>query len=84
MRTAIGIFAIDRVAVIEPTLLDAYEAGQPLGKKLAAVRRMLDIRARAQGRGLPAGRLGRKGTGRRMTAHDLMQVYQREAEKQRS
>lgn len=64
-------------------LLDAYEAGQLRGKKLAAVRRMLDIRMRAQGKGLPAGRLGRKGTGRRMTAHDLMQVYQREAEKQR-
>ncbi|MCJ9719902.1 ParB N-terminal domain-containing protein [Agrobacterium sp. SHOUNA12C] len=64
-------------------LLDAYEAGQLRGKKLAAVRRMLDIRMRAQGKGLPAGRLGRKGTWRRMTAHDLMQVYQREAEKQR-
>lgn len=64
-------------------LLDAYEAGQLRGKKLAAVRRMLDIRMRAQGKGLPAGRLGRKGTGRRLTAHDLMQVYQREAEKQR-
>lgn len=64
-------------------LLDAYEAGQLRGKKLAAVRRMLDMRMRAQGRGLPAGRLGRKGTGRRLTAHDLMQVYQREAEKQR-
>lgn len=64
-------------------LLDAYEAGQLRGKKLAAVRRMLDLRMRAQGKGLPAGRLGRKGTGRRMTAHDLMQVYQREAEKQR-
>ena len=64
-------------------LLDAYEAGHLRGKKLAAVRRMLDIRMRAQGKGMPAGRLGRKGTGRRMTAHDLMQVYQREAEKQR-
>ncbi|NTF59464.1 ParB N-terminal domain-containing protein [Agrobacterium rhizogenes] len=64
-------------------LLDAYEAGQLRGKKLAAVRRMLDIRMRAQGKSLPAGRLGRKGTWRRMTAHDLMQVYQREAEKQR-
>ena len=64
-------------------LLDAYETGKLRGKKLAAVRRMLDMRMRAQGKGLPAGRLGRKGTGRRMTANDLMQVYQREAEKQR-
>ena len=64
-------------------LLDAYEAGKLKGKKLAAVRRMLDMRMRAQGKGLPAGRLGRKGSSHRMTANDLMQVYQREAEKQR-
>lgn len=66
-------------------LLDAYETGKLRGKKLAAVRRLLDMRMRSQRKGsLPAGRLGRKGTGvRRMTAADLMQVYQREAEKQR-
>ncbi|WP_439397070.1 plasmid partitioning protein RepB C-terminal domain-containing protein [Bradyrhizobium sp. PMVTL-01] len=64
-------------------LLDAYETGQLRGKKLAAVRRMLDMRLRTQGKGLPAGRLGRKTSSRRMTASDLMQVYQREAEKQR-
>ncbi|WP_313607820.1 plasmid partitioning protein RepB C-terminal domain-containing protein [Rhizobium sp.] len=64
-------------------LLDAYEAGQLRGKKLAAVRRLLDVRMRAQGKGMQQGRFGRKATGKRMTAHDLMQVYQREAEKQR-
>ena len=64
-------------------LLDAYETGKLRGKKLAAARRMLDMRMRAQGKGLPSGRLGSKGSGRRMTANDLMQVYQREAEKQR-
>lgn len=64
-------------------LLDAYETGKLRGKKLAAARRMLDMRMRAQGKGLPSGRLGRKGSERRMTANDLMQVYQREAEKQR-
>lgn len=64
-------------------LLDAYETGKLRGKKLAAVRRILDMRMRTQGKGLPAGRLGRKGHSRRMTANDLMQVYQREAEKQR-
>lgn len=64
-------------------LLDAYETGKLRGKKLAAVRRMLDMRMRAQGKGLPIGRLGRKTSSRRMTAADLMQVYQREAEKQR-
>ena len=67
-------------------LLDAYETGQLRGKKLAAVRRLLDMRMRSQRKGgLPVGRLGRKGGAgaRRMTATDLMQVYQREAEKQR-
>lgn len=62
-------------------LLDAYETGALRGKKLAAVRRMLDRRMRTQS--MPAVRLGRKGTGRHLTANDLMQVYQREAEKQR-
>lgn len=64
-------------------LLDAYETGKLRGKRLASARRILDMRLRAQGKGLPSGRLGRKGSGRRMTANDLMQVYQREAEKQR-
>lgn len=66
-------------------LLDAYETGKLRGKKLAAVRRMLDMRMRAQGKGLPSGRLGKRGGAptRRMTANELMQVYQREAEKQR-
>lgn len=65
-------------------LLDAYETGKLRGKKLAAVRRMLDLRMRSNGKSMPAGKLGRKGTGvRRMTASDLMQIYQREAEKQR-
>ncbi|WP_319797715.1 plasmid partitioning protein RepB C-terminal domain-containing protein [Nitrobacter sp.] len=65
-------------------LLDAYETGQLRGKKLAAVRRMLDMRMQSQRKGgLPTGRLGRKTSSRRMTAADLIQVYQREAEKQR-
>jgi ParB family chromosome partitioning protein len=65
-------------------LLDAYETGKLRGKKLAAVRRMLEMRMQSQRKGaLPTGRLGRKTNSRRMTAADLMQVYQREAEKQR-
>lgn len=65
-------------------LLDAYETGKLRGKKLAAVRRLLDMRMQSQRKGgLPSGRRGRKGSSRRMTASDLMQVYQREAEKQR-
>lgn len=65
-------------------LLDAYETGQLRGKKLAAVRRMLDMRMQSQRKGaLPVARLGRKGSSHRLTANELMQVYQREAEKQR-
>lgn len=65
-------------------LLDAYETGKLRGKKLAAVRRMLDMRMRSQRKGLlPTGRLGRKASSRRLTAADLMEIYQREAEKQR-
>ncbi|WP_338149367.1 plasmid partitioning protein RepB C-terminal domain-containing protein [Aureimonas altamirensis] len=65
-------------------LLDAYETGKLRGKKLAAVRRMLEMRMQSQRKGaLPTGRLGRKANSKRMTAADLMQVYQREAEKQR-
>lgn len=64
-------------------LLDAYETGQLRGKKLAAVRRLLDLRMRGRNRGMPASPLGRRATNRRLTAQDLMQVYQREAEKQR-
>ncbi|OUJ14253.1 plasmid partitioning protein RepB C-terminal domain-containing protein [Acetobacter sp. DsW_063] len=64
-------------------LLDAYETGKLRGKKLAAVRRMLEMRLHSQRKSLPTGRLGRKTSSRRMTAADLMQVYQREAERQR-
>lgn len=64
-------------------LLDAYETGKLRGKKLAAVRRMLDRRMRGLGQGLPQGRLGRKASSRRLTANDLLRVYQREAQKQR-
>jgi len=64
-------------------LLDAYESGKLRGKKLASVRRLLDLRLRGQNKKLPPGRLGRRESGRRLTANDLMEIYQREAEKQR-
>lgn len=64
-------------------LLDAYETGKLRGKKLAAVRRLLDLRMRGRNQSMSAGRLGRKSSNRKLTANDLMQVYQREAEKQR-
>lgn len=64
-------------------LLDAYETGKLRGKKLASVRRLLELRMRGRNRSIPAGKLGRKSSNRKLTAADLMQVYQREAEKQR-
>lgn len=64
-------------------LLDAYEKGDLRGKKLAAVRRLLDARIAGQAKGLPPGRFGRKRTGRRLTPNELMEIYQREADKQR-
>lgn len=64
-------------------LLEAYETGKLRGKKLASVRRLLDLRMRGRSKSLSAGKFGRKGSTRKLTASDLMQVYQREAEKQR-
>jgi ParB family chromosome partitioning protein len=64
-------------------LLEAYETGKLRGKKLASVRRLLDLRMRGRSKSITAGKFGRKGSTRKLTASDLMQVYQREAEKQR-
>lgn len=64
-------------------LLEAYEAGKLKGKKLASVRRLLDLRLRSRNKDIPASRMGPRAGNRRITANDLMQVYQREAEKQR-
>lgn len=64
-------------------LIDAYESGQLRGKKLGAVRRMLDQRMKRNGRAAAVHGLGRRNANRRMTSTDLMQIYQREAEKQR-
>lgn len=64
-------------------LLDAYEKGDLRGKKLTAVRRLLEARLEAHNKGVAHGRLGRKRSSRRLTASQLMEIYQREAEKQR-
>jgi ParB family chromosome partitioning protein len=63
-------------------LLEAYEAGKLKGKKLGVVRRMLDQRLRRR-KTVPDSGLGRKPTRRRITATELMRLYQREADKQR-
>jgi ParB family chromosome partitioning protein len=64
-------------------LLEAYETGNLRGKKLAAVRRLLDLRMRRRTQSMHLARLGRRNAGRRLTPGDLMEIYQREAEKQR-
>lgn len=63
-------------------LIEAYESGKIRGKKLAAVRRLLDLRLR-KAKGVKDGGLGRPSHSKRLTADDLLRVYQREADKQR-
>lgn len=63
-------------------LIDAYAAGKIKGKKLAIIRRMLDLRLKGKKEVTDNG-FGRKNPPRKITAADLMRVYQREAEKQR-
>jgi ParB family chromosome partitioning protein len=64
-------------------LLDAYEKGDLRGKKLTAVRKLLEARLEANSKGVPDSRLGRKRSSKRISASQLMEIYQREAEKQR-
>ena len=63
-------------------LLEAYESGKLKGKKLGAVRRLLDARMRRH-RALGTQSLGRKSPSRRLSPADLMRMYQTEAEKHR-
>lgn len=63
-------------------LMEAYESGKIRGKKLAAVRRLLDLRLRNK-KGVKDEGLGRRSHSKRLTADDLLRVYQREADKQR-
>jgi ParB family chromosome partitioning protein len=66
---------------IQELLTDAYTAGQLRGKKLAAVRRMLELRKK-QGRG--HAERAAPGTARKRTRmKDLNRLYQTEADKHR-
>lgn len=67
---------------IQTILIEAYESGKIRGKKVAAVRRLLDLRLR-QKKGAKDKGLGRRSPSKRLTADDLLRVYQREADKQR-
>ena len=63
-------------------LMEAYESGKIRGKKLGAIRRLLDRRLRSK-KGVKDKGLGRHSYTKRPTADDLLRVYQREADKQR-
>jgi ParB family chromosome partitioning protein len=63
-------------------LMEAYESGKIRGKKLGAIRRLLDRRLRSK-KGVKDKGLGRHSYAKRPTADDLLRVYQREADKQR-
>ena len=67
---------------IQNLLLDAYQEGKVKGKKLTAIRRMLEQREKRNPK-VPDTGLGRRYTRRSTTPAELMRVYQREAEKQR-
>lgn len=79
-------FAIDIAradhAEVQSVLMDAYAAGKIKGKKLVAVRRLLDQRVK-RSKSIRANALGRKSPHKKITPDDLVRLYQREAEKQR-
>jgi ParB family chromosome partitioning protein len=67
---------------IQNLLMDAYQEGKIKGKKLAAIRRMLEQREKRNPK-VPDTGLGRRNPRRSTTPAELLRVYQREAEKQR-
>ncbi len=81
IRFAVDIARADN-AEVQDVLMDAYSSGQIKGKKLAAVRRLLENRAK-QSKAIIEFKLGRNRPPRKITSTDLMRLYQREAEKQR-
>jgi ParB family transcriptional regulator, chromosome partitioning protein len=78
---AIDISRADH-AEVQNVLMDAYAAGKIKGKKLVAVRRLLDQRVK-RSKTLRDNGLGQKKSPRKITTADLMRLYQREADKQR-
>lgn len=65
----------------QAVLAEAYAQGKIKGKKLGAVRRLLEQREKRTKRVFDQG-LGRQTKSRRLTADELVRLYQREAEKQ--
>lgn len=79
-------FAIDIAradhAEVQNVLMDAYATGKIKGKKLVAVRRLLDQRVK-RSKTARDNALGRNSPHKKITPNDLVRFYQREAEKQR-
>lgn len=66
---------------IQQALADAYADGKIKGKNIELVRRLLERRQRSGGLG--HSRYGRASSGRRPTPEQLVQVFRREADRQR-
>lgn len=67
---------------VQNVLMNAYTAGKIKGKKLRAVRRMLDQRMKYS-KAVKNSDPGIKKPSRKLTSAELIQIYQREAAKQR-
>jgi ParB family chromosome partitioning protein len=67
---------------IQNLLMDAYQEGKIKGKKLAAIRKLLDQREKRNSKVRDNGFV-RRGVPRKITPAELLRVYQREADKQR-
>lgn len=67
---------------IQQALADAYADGKIRGKNIEVVRRLLERRHRRH-TGKHAGRYGRTASSRRPTADELVQVFRKEADRQR-
>ena len=63
-------------------LMEAYESAKIRGKKIAPLRRLLDLRLKKKTGPKDKG-LGQRSHTKRLTADDLLRVYQREADRQR-
>jgi ParB family chromosome partitioning protein len=68
-------------AGVQQALADAYADGKIKGKNVELVRRLLEKRQRRGGLGY--SRYGRSSSGRRPTPEQLVQVFRKEADRQR-
>lgn len=66
---------------IQQALADAYADGKIRGKNIEVVRRLLERRRRRVG--AQPSKFGRSTSGRRLTADQLVQVFRKEADRQR-